>query len=76
VGIAIKYICNEQKTDHNVPISSYGCGVQSAEFDFKFLLGKNQSSGPNSEPNLAYHLIQSFAPGEVTGEEAHAISQE
>ena len=76
VGKAIKYICNEQKTDHNVLISSYGCGVQSAEFDFKFLLGKNQSSGPNSEPNLAYHLIQSFAPGEVTGEEAHAISQE
>ena len=76
VGKAIKYICNEQKTDHNVLISSYGCGVQSAEFDFKFLLEKNQSSGPNSEPNLAYHLIQSFAPGEVTGEEAHAISQE
>lgn len=76
VGKAIKYICNEQKTDHNVLISSYGCGVQSAEFDFKFLLGKNQSAGPNSEPNLAYHLIQSFAPGEVTGEEAHAISQE
>ena len=76
LGKAIKYICNEQKTDHNVLISSYGCGVQSAEFDFKFLLGKNQSSGPNSEPNLAYHLIQSFAPGEVTGEEAHAISQE
>ena len=76
VGKAIKYICNEQKTDHNILISSYGCGVQSAEFDFKFLLGKNQSSGPNSEPNLAYHLIQSFAPGEVTGEEAHAISQE
>ncbi len=76
VGKAIKYICNEQKTDHNVLISSYGCGVQSAEFDFKFLLGKNRSSGPNSEPNLAYHLIQSFAPGEVTGEEAHAISRE
>ena len=76
VGKAIKYICNEQKTDHNVLISSYGCGVQSAEFDFKFLLGKNQSSGPNSEPNLAYHLIQSFAPGEIAGEEAHAISQE
>lgn len=76
VGKAIKYICNEQKTDHNVLISSYGCGVQSAEFDFKFLLGKNQSSGPNSEPNLAYHLIQSFAPREVTGEEAHTISQE
>lgn len=76
VGKAIKYICNEQKTDHNVLVSSYGCGVQSAEFDFKFLLGKNQSSGPNSEPNLAYHLIQSFAPGEVTGEEAHVISQE
>ena len=76
VGKAIKYICNEQKTDHNILISSYGCGVQSAEFDFKFLLGKNQSSGPNSEPNLAYHLIQSFAPGEVTGEEAHTISQE
>ena len=33
VGKAIKYICNEQKTDHNILISSYGCGVQSAEMD-------------------------------------------
>ena len=26
-----------------------------------------------SDPNLAYHLIQSFAPGEVSAAEAHKI---
>ena len=70
LGKAIKYICNEHKTDDKVLISSSGCGPQTADLEFRFLLGKNKSNGSN----LAFHLIQSFAPGEVTGEEAHAIS--
>ena len=72
LGQAIKYICNEQKTDEKVLISSYDCSPQIADLEFKFLLQKNKSGSPNQ----AFHLIQSFAPGEVTGEEAHHISQQ
>lgn len=72
LGKAIAYICNEQKTDSKVLISSFGCAPETADLEFRFLLSNNKEGGPN----LAYHLIQSFAPGEVTGEEAHRISQE
>ncbi len=72
LGKAIKYICNEQKTDSQVLISSFGCAPQTADLEFKFLLSKNKEGGPN----LAYHMIQSFAPGETDGEEAHRISRE
>ena len=72
LGKAIKYICNEQKTDSQVLISSFGCAPQTADLEFNFLLSKNKEGGPN----LAYHMIQSFAPGEIDGEEAHRISQE
>ena len=72
LGKAITYICNEQKTDSKVLISSFGCAPETADLEFKFLLSNNKEGGPN----LAYHLIQSFAPGEVTGEEAHRISQD
>ena len=72
LGKAINYICNEKKTDEHVLISSFGCAPQTADLEFGFYLSKNKDGGPN----LAYHLIQSFKPGEITGEEAHNISKE
>ena len=72
VGKAIAYICNPHKTDDNVLVSTFGCGQQTAELDFKFVLAKTRQ--PDS--NKAYHISQSFAPGEVSGEEAHRIGQE
>lgn len=72
VGKAIKYICNPHKTDDSVLITTFACGQQTAEYDFKFALDKTRST----DQNKAYHLIQSFAPGEISGEEAHRIGQE
>ena len=72
VGKAIEYICNQQKTDDNVLISTYACGRETAEYDFRFALERSKSQ----DKNIAYHIIQSFAPGEVSGEEAHRIGQE
>ena len=72
VGKAIEYICNPQKTDDNVLISSFACGRETAEYDFRFSLERSKSP----DKNIAYHIIQSFAPGEVSGEEAHRIGQE
>ena len=68
----IKYICNENKTDDNLLISSFGTSAETAHHDFKYALSKTNDSSPNK----AYHLIQSFAPGEVSEDEAHQIGEE
>ena len=72
VGQAVKYICNPHKTDDKVLISSFACAPETADLEFRFTLSKARDSGPNK----AFHLIQSFASGEVSGEEAHRISKE
>ena len=72
VDKAIKYICNPQKTDDQVLVSSFGCAPETADLDFKFTL----SHARKGNPNKAFHLIQSFMPGEITGEEANRIGKE
>ena len=72
VSGAVNYICNEEKTDSRMLISSFGTTPQSAAEDFKFTLSHTSSS----DPNKAFHLIQSFAPGEVDATEAHKIGKE
>ena len=69
---AVDYICNPAKTDESILISSYGCSPETAAYDFKFALSKTSQS----DPNKAYHLIQSFLPGEVSYKEAHQIGVE
>jgi len=69
---AIKYICDEKKTDNSLLISSFGCSPQCAAEEFKLSLSQANGNGSN----LAFHLIQSFAPNEVTYEAAHAIGEE
>ena len=69
---AIAYICNPDKTDENTLISSYCCSPETAAYDFKFSLSKTKQS----DPNKAFHLIQSFMPGEVSYEEAHTVGVE
>ena len=69
---AVDYICNPDKTDEGILISSYGCSPETAAYDFKFALSKTKQS----DPNKAYHLIQSFLPSEVSYKEAHQIGVE
>ncbi|MCM1376402.1 MAG: relaxase/mobilization nuclease domain-containing protein [Muribaculum sp.] len=72
VNKAVDYICNPGKTDEGILISSYGCSPETAAYDFNFALSKTSQSNPNK----AYHLIQSFLPGEVSYQEAHRIGVE
>ena len=69
---AIDYICNPEKTDESILISSFGCSPETAAYDFKFSLSKTSQA----DPNKAFHLIQSFMPGEVSYKEAHQIGVE
>ncbi len=69
---SVDYICNPHKTDNRILIDHFGCGIETAGFDFVHdNLGATEVT--NAKP--AYHLIQSFAPGEVTFEEAHKIGE-
>ncbi len=72
VDKAIDYICNSDKTDESIFISSYACSPETAAIDFKYTLDHTREQGPNK----AYHLVQAFAPGEVNYEEAHQIGKE
>ena len=72
VDKAIDYICNPEKTDEKMFVSSYACSPETAAYDFKYTLDHCRENSPNK----AYHLIQAFAPGEVGFEEAHHIGKE
>ena len=72
VDKAIEYICNPDKTDEQIYVSSYACAPETAAIDFKYTLDHCRENSPNK----AYHLIQAFAPGEVGYEEAHHIGKE
>lgn len=69
---AIDYICNPEKTDGKLLVDCYGCSQETAAFDFRSALQHTSDAGKN----LAFHLIQSFLPGETTPEQAHKIGQE
>ena len=69
---AIDYICNPVKTDGSLLISSYGCSAETADIEFAWTRRHAVDKGEN----LGRHLIQAFAPGEVTPEEAHQIGLE
>ena len=65
----IRYVVNPRKTGEQVFVSSVGCVPETAArtwMDTKRRFGR-------TEGVQAYHLIQSFRPGEVTPELAHEI---
>ena len=77
----IDYVANPQKTDNGKLITSYGCDSRTA--DAEFLLAKRQYIAATgrvrgTDDVIAYHVRQSFRPGEITPEEAnrgHRICQ-
>ena len=75
----IGYVKNPAKTDFGRFISSYECDSRIA--DEEFLLSKRQYehiTGRDQKRRnvLAYHIRQSFKPGEITPEEANKIGYE
>ena len=69
---ALDYIQNPDKTDGKMLVSSFGCSYETADIEFGFTLAQAIEKGNN----LAHHLIQSFEPGEVDYEKAHAIGKQ
>ena len=69
---ALDYIENPGKTDNKLLVSSFACSYETADIEFEMLLAQAYQKGNN----LAHHLIQSFAPGEATAEQAHEIGRQ
>ena len=75
----IDYVKNPEKTDHGRLITSYQCDSRVA--DAQFLLDKQTYAARTGRVRgkddvIAYHLRQSFFPGEVTPEQANQIGRE
>ena len=75
----IDYVANSQKTDNGKLITGYAC--DSRTVDAEFLLAKRQyivATGRvrGADDVIAYHVRQSFRPGEITPEEANRLGVE
>ena len=75
----IDYVANPQKTDNGRLITGYACDSRTA--DAEFLLAKRQYIAATgrvrgADDVIAYHVRQSFRPGEITPEEANRLGVE
>ena len=79
LGRTTDYVKNPEKTDGGELVSAYQCNP--AIVDQEFLFSKRQyaaMTGRNQKEHdvIAYHLRQSFKPGEITPELANKIGYE
>ncbi|MEW6930576.1 relaxase/mobilization nuclease domain-containing protein [Trueperella pyogenes] len=79
---AIEYICNPAKTNGGIMVSS-NCAAPQFPSDIAMAFGwtvelaeRMRRSGGSATPILAHHIIQSFAPGEVSPNDAHDLGVE
>ena len=70
--LALNYIMNEDKTDEKILISSFACNPKTAHLEFE----QTKRECNSKAKILARHLIQAFAPGETTPEQAHQVGLE
>lgn len=70
LNLAIQYICNPNKTDGTLLVSSFACLPETADIEFEWTRRQAIDKG-NS---LGRHIIQSFSPDDnITPEQAHEI---
>ena len=73
---ALDYITNPDKTEEKLLVSSFGCSPETADLEFSMTREMAKKNGMDKGDNLAFHLIQSFKPGEVDAENAHRLGQQ
>ena len=69
---ALDYAANRDKTEQSCFESSYACTLETAFADMR----QTKERWHNSGGVQGYHLVQSFAAGEVSPELAHQIAKE
>ena len=75
----IGYVSNPDKTEQGELVTGYACDPRIADGEFllakrEYLLRTGRARGKDDV--IAYHLRQSFVPGEITPEEANRIGHE
>ena len=73
---ALDYITNPDKTDEKLLVSSFGCSPETADLEFSMTREMAKKNGMDKGDNMAFHLIQSFKPGEVDAETVHRLGQQ
>lgn len=71
------YVKNPEKTENGSLVYAYGCTPQLVAAEFA--LSKRQyaqHTGRKAPGVIAYHIRQSFKPGEITPEEANIVGRE
>lgn len=63
---AVDYITNPDKTDEQNLVSSYGCSPETADLEFAMTAKLGKDNVMEKGDNLAWHVIISFKPGEIT----------
>lgn len=71
LNYAIDYITNPHKTEEQKYVDGYACSPHFATMEFLQMQSNKEYKGKQ----LAFHLIQSFEPGEATPEQAHEIGK-
>ena len=74
----IEYMGNPEKTEAGQFISTWGCDsrVAGAQFLFNKQQYERKTGRSQKDDVIAYHLRQSFRPGEITPEEANRLGYE
>ena len=73
------YAMNVEKMEGGVPVIGYACDPRTVDEEFmlskreyEFITGRNQGK----RDVIAYHIRQSFKPGEITPQEARNVGYE
>ena len=77
IAARLDYIMNPQKTDDGILISTYACSPETAADEFMLFRQEYQASTGRTHENevIAYHVRQSFRPGEITPEKANEVGR-
>jgi hypothetical protein len=69
---SLAYVLEGKKTNEGILVSSFACSPETADLEFGFTLSHCMEKGNN----LAFHLMQSFKPGETDAVTAHKIGKD
>ena len=71
------YVKNPEKTENGTLIYACGCSPQLAAAEFALSKRQYAQRTGRREPGvIAYHIRQSFKPGEITPEEANLVGRD
>ncbi|MBR4539765.1 MAG: relaxase/mobilization nuclease domain-containing protein [Clostridia bacterium] len=77
IARVIQYVKNPEKTQGESLVTGYGCNPALADAEFMYIKKYLERTGRyrGKDDLIAYHMRQSFLPGEITPEEANRLGR-